>query len=160
MGACDESSRSPWRAVELDKRTGTGRDGSRSSREIEFSPRLRIITSPYAGPGKKRREAPSADSSSVHYRRSWLHIRRETRPKPVPSIGSTNRMRHRIRVPTRLRLRLLLLLLPLLRLPSIPYARASVNTGLLHLHQATAGFFPAAGCSWKQPLPQVARGCG
>lgn len=38
---------------------------------------------------KKRREARSADSSSVHYRRSSVHIRRETRPKT----GSTDRFR-------------------------------------------------------------------
>lgn len=60
----------------------------------------------YAAPStveKKRREAESADSSSVHYRRSSVHIRRETPVlKPVPPIGSANRMRHRIRVPTRL----------------------------------------------------------
>lgn len=38
---------------------------------------------------KKRRGARSADSSSVHYRRSSVHIRRETRPKT----GSTDRFR-------------------------------------------------------------------
>lgn len=61
---------------------------SGSSRGIEFSPRLRIITGPYSATLQKEtrgtvasRRRRRTDSSSVHYRRSGVHIRRETRPK-------------------------------------------------------------------------------
>lgn len=55
MGLRDES---PSRGTGQD-RNGTRQGVGRSSRGIEFSPRLRIITSPCATLEKKRREAPS-----------------------------------------------------------------------------------------------------
>lgn len=106
---------------------------------------------------KKRRGARSADSSSVHYRRSSVHIRRETRPKT----GSTDRFRepHAPSDPgthTTASLSLSLLLSPLL-------APRSLQAAFPPRYRAPRRYrylFPAG---WKRRLPRLGHeihGCG
>lgn len=85
----------------------------------------------------------AADSSSVHYRRSGLHVRRETRLKTGFSIGSENRMRPPSDPGTH-------------TAPS-PFSSCLLSFSsssllfLLHLFhvQSTGSFTPPLGAGWK-----------